>query len=206
MAVPIRLTRCGLAALATLFGGMASAQTPAELPAQGRVQVAFSPWDDPEQVLIERLDAARRTIHVQAYVLTSRTVAERLLAAARRGVKVDIVADRDKTLNDQFSQLPRLAAAGIGLWLDGQYAAAHNKVMLLDAESTDPVVITGSYNFSYAARARNAENLLVLSGHPALAHTYLRNWQRHRAQSVAFAEAVRESMRPEALAPTKKER
>lgn len=206
MSVSTDLARCGVAVWSVLFGSVALAQAALELPAQGHVAVAFSPWDDPERLLIERIEAARRTIYIQAYVLTSRTLAEHLMAAARRGVKIEIVADRDKTLNDQFSQLPKLAAAGIGLWLDGHYAAAHNKIMLLDPESTHPVVITGSYNFSYAARARNAENLLVLSGHPALTQAYLRNWQRHRAQSVAFAEAVRESMRPDVLAPTRKER
>ena len=66
------------------------------------------------------------------------------------------------------------------------YASAHNKVLLIDAESPGGVVITGSYNFTWSAQARNAENLLILRGNPALARQYLENWRRHRDDAEKY--------------------
>ena len=72
------------------------------------------------------------------------------------------------------------------VYLDGQHEAAHNKVMVVDAGQPDCAVVTGSYNFSFAAQHRNAENLLVLRGDPALCERYRRNWDVHRAHSLPY--------------------
>lgn len=164
-------------------GGTANA---AELPATGSVEALFTPWDDVEGAIIRALDAARKSIHVQAYLLTSRPIARALLAAQARGVKVEILADREMVVNGQNSQIPELAAAGIPVWLETRYVIAHNKIMLLDAASEHGVVITGSYNFTWSAQARNAENLLILRDNPAVQQSFLNNWQRHRAEAEAY--------------------
>ena len=36
-------------------------------------------------------------------------------------------------------------------------------------QDEDTVVVTGSYNYTFSAQARNAENLLILRGNAALA-------------------------------------
>jgi phosphatidylserine/phosphatidylglycerophosphate/cardiolipin synthase-like enzyme len=63
--------------------------------------------------------------------------------------------------------------------------------MLIDADDILPVVITGSYNFSYSAQARNAENLLIMRGNAPLARAYLANWRRHRDDALAYEEVFR---------------
>src|SRR5690606_5007436 len=63
----------------------------AETPATGSTEVLFSPWDDAEGGLIAALAQARQSIHVQAYLLTSRNIAKALLQAHRRGVEVRIL-------------------------------------------------------------------------------------------------------------------
>jgi phosphatidylserine/phosphatidylglycerophosphate/cardiolipin synthase-like enzyme len=88
------------------------------------------------------------------------------------------------------SLVPQLQAAGIEVRLETRYVAAHNKILLIDAERDRPVVITGSYNFTYSAQARNAENLLILRGNRALARAYLDNWRRHRDDALPYAEAL----------------
>ena len=156
------------------------------LPATGTVEVYFTPWDDAEGAIIRTLGEARQTIHVQAYLLTSRSIATALREAKARGVAVSLLADRDMLEKSDTSQIPKLAADGIAVWLETRYAIAHNKVMLIDAAGADGIVITGSYNFTWSAQARNAENLLILRQNPALAKHYLANWQRHRDDAVAF--------------------
>jgi phosphatidylserine/phosphatidylglycerophosphate/cardiolipin synthase-like enzyme len=87
------------------------------------------------------------------------------------------------------SQVSQLVAAGIPVWLEVRYAAAHNKILVADPLEEDSVVATGSYNYTYSAQARNAENLLIVRGNTSLARAYLDNWQRHRADALPFAEA-----------------
>lgn len=188
-----------------LFAALLLAALPLQagrtLPAEGTVEVAFAPWDDVERLVMDQIDGARQAIYVQAYTLTSRNIAKTLIAARERGVKVEVIADRDKVLKDEHSALPRVAGNGVTLWLDGNYSAAHSKVMVIDPDGKAPVVVTGSYNFSYAGKAKNAENVVVLAGQRALAQAYLDNWKRHRAQSVSFAEAIVETMGREAVTP-----
>lgn len=161
-----------------------------ELPATGTVEALFTPWDDAEGALIRVIDGARRDIHVQAFLLTSRNLARALLAARQRGVVVRLLADRELVAKGQNSRVPELHAAGIEVRLETRYASAHNKILLIDAKGSAPVVITGSYNFTFSAQARNAENVLILRGNPALARAYLANWQRHHDEATPFAAGI----------------
>jgi phosphatidylserine/phosphatidylglycerophosphate/cardiolipin synthase-like enzyme len=157
-----------------------------EVPASGTVEALFTPWDDAEGTLLHEIGGARHTVHVQAYLVTSRNIARALTMAYRRGVQVELLADREMMMKGENSQVPHLAAAGIPIWLETRYAAAHNKIIIIDADDKHPVVMTGSYNFTFSAQARNAENLLVLRGNRPLARSYLTNWQRHRAEAVEY--------------------
>jgi len=152
----------------------------APLPATGSVEVLFTPWDDAEGAIVRALGEAGQSIHVQAYLLTSRSIARALQDARARGVAVEILADREMATKGDSSLIPKLAAEGIPVWLETRYATAHNKVILIDALGAHGFVITGSYNFTWSAQARNAENLLILRDNPALVRRYLDNWQRHR--------------------------
>ena len=158
------------------------------LPASGTVEVAFTPWDDAEGAIIRMLSGARHEIYVQAYLFTSRNLANALLEAQRRGVQVLVLADRDMVVKGENSQIPRFARAGIPVWLETRYAVAHNKIMLIDPHEPGAAVMTGSYNYTYSAQARNAENVLILRGNLALVRAYLDNWLRHRSEATVYRE------------------
>jgi phosphatidylserine/phosphatidylglycerophosphate/cardiolipin synthase-like enzyme len=178
-----------LALLAALLPALAAAADIAAAPTS--FQVLFTPWDDAEGALVRAVDGARRQIYVQAYLLTSRPLARALIAAHRRGVTVEVLADREMTSKaDGGSRVPMLASAGIPVSVEVRYAAAHNKIILIDPEDAGNAVITGSYNFTFAAQARNAENLLIVRGNSELARRYLDNWRRHRAEAEPLAAAA----------------
>ena len=158
--------------------------------ALGTVEVLFSPHDDVEAAILRVLRGAKRTVHVQAYLLTSRALAAALIEARARGVHVEVLADREQTARGENSRIPQLVEAGIPVALEVHYAAAHNKIILVDAADAGGAVITGSYNFTYSARLRNAENVLILRGNPPLLRAYLDNWKRHRAEAVPYAAAI----------------
>lgn len=152
--------------------------------AQGEVELAFSPWDKPEALLLGVVAGARKTLHVQAYAFTSRRFADALIAAHRRGVKVEVLADAQMNRREKGNAVPQLLAAGVPVAFETRYRAAHNKVVVADAEGPGCAVVTGSYNFTWSAENRNAENLLVLRDHCPLARSYRDNWKRHRAQAT----------------------
>ena len=54
------------------------------------------------------------------------------------------------------------------------HAIIHSKVVVIDPFS-DPIVITGSHNFSRPASIANDENLLFIKGNKALAQRYAVN-------------------------------
>lgn len=164
---------------------------PAAMAATGTVQVVFPPWDNAERLVTEALDAARRQVLVQAFAFTNRAIASALIAARRRGVDVRITADRGQTFSGDNSRIPELAAAGIPVLLEVRYAAAHNKTMVIDAGTADAAVITGSFNWTWGAQHRNAENLLILRGNPDLVRAYRDNWQRHAADALPYAADLR---------------
>lgn len=190
MTIATRLGRTAMAGLLlAALSAAASASQP--LPAVGTVQALFSPWDDAEGGLIDAIKGARHSIHVQAFVFTSRNIAKALIGAKQRGVKVEVLADSMQAINNEHSQVKALHEAGIPVRFEVRYANAHNKIMLIDAEDKKPVVITGSYNYTYSAQARNAENLLILQGNRKLAGHYLNNWRRHQAEALSYDEVIR---------------
>lgn len=54
----------------------------------------------------------------------------------------------------------------------------HNKFMLIDPLSDDPIVIVGSANFSDASTRRNDENMVVIRGNHRVADIYLGEFMR----------------------------
>jgi len=65
----------------------------------------------------------------------------------------------------------------------------HTKFMLVDPLSEQPVVITGSANFSEPSTDENNENMLVIRGDTRVADIYLGEYMRLYSH-YAFREAV----------------
>lgn len=54
----------------------------------------------------------------------------------------------------------------------------HHKFVVIDADTDEPIIYTGSANMSNNSAHRNDENLLEITGSPTLAHTYLAEFMR----------------------------
>ncbi len=86
----------------------------------------------------------------------------------------------------------------------------HTKFMLVDPLSNDPVVVTGSANFSKASTDTNEENMVVIRGSTRVADIYLGEFMRSYSH-YAFREAVaiarmngNKAWKPQFLEPTDK--
>ena len=157
------------------------------IPATGTIEFAFTPGDDAAGLIVRTIDGARSQVLVQAFSFTHREIAEALVRAHHRGLDVQVIADRDQTELVASSAMQRLVGAGLPVFMDADHSAAHNKVIVIDHDAKQPTLITGSFNFTFAAQYRNAENVLVLHGNPDLTRAFFDNWQRHREHAIAVA-------------------
>jgi phosphatidylserine/phosphatidylglycerophosphate/cardiolipin synthase-like enzyme len=186
LVVPIVLSVC-LGATAT--GAVAFDAVPRMVSAQGTVQAAFAPWDDVEALVVNVIADAQSQVLMQAYLLTSRKIATALIKAQQRGIDVRVLAD-DVQSRVASGKIGMIAAAGVPVWLETRYQSAHNKVIVVDADTANPAVVTGSFNFTWTAQHKNAENILIVRKNPQLAALYALNWQRHFTDATAYGSAT----------------
>lgn len=144
------------------------------------VSVFFSPRGGCTQAVVDRIRGAKKEVLVQAYSFTSVPIAQALLAAFKRDVKVEALLDKSQR-TERYTSATFLANSGIPTWIDDNHAIAHNKVIVIDRET----VITGSFNFTKAAEERNAENLIIVRSRE-LARLYIENWMKHRDHSERY--------------------
>jgi len=153
---------------------------PVTLPQENQTtwEVCFSPHRECTSAIIKELETANNSVLVQAYSFTSVPIAEALVNAHKRGVKVKVILDRSRKA-EKKSSAPFLSDRGVQVKIDR--GIAHNKVMIIDGE----IVITGSFNFTKNAEENNAENLLVIHD-KKLALLYTKNWQEREKHSDAY--------------------
>ena len=176
-------------ALAACAGALAAQAPPtlgARFPATGSIETAFTPGDRIDKLIIAAIASAKREVLVNAYSFTQRAIAGALIAARKRGVSVQVIADSQQAATLPQNVLATLADGGVTVWLDSNYQAAHNKVVIVDADSPTATTITGSYNFTFAAQWHNAENVVILRDNREVARAYRDNWLRLKARATPF--------------------
>ncbi len=143
------------------------------------IKVYFSPKGGCADAIVNEINAATKTIRVQAYSYTSEEIVNALMKAHQRGVDVEVIVDKSQK-NGLGSKVSVTTNAGIPIYIDSKHAIAHNKIMIID----DSVIITGSFNFTKGAEEKNAENLLIIKGNPELVREYQANYNKHKVHSV----------------------
>ena len=163
-----------------------TARTPAASKSSPSIQVLFSPNDDVQSEIVRTLNNARAQILVQAYLLTDDKITHAIIAAHQRGVHVQVLLDAERSTQSSGSDAAALAQAGIPVKLETQYENAHNKVIIVDPGLSSEVLLTGSYNFTYTAAKKNAENMLFIRNAPDLVTRYVWNWSMHNKQATPY--------------------
>lgn len=170
--------------LATLKGSdtlsTASADTNhSNNPTQAEVLgVYFTPPAGAAQAIVKAIDDSSSEVLVQAYGFTHNAIAQAIIRAHQRGVKVSVLLDQKSDHTNRYV-VDLFNNAQVSMRQDGKHAIAHNKVMVID----EHIVITGSFNFTNSAETRNAENFLILKS-STLAARYKEEWHKHWAHGV----------------------
>ena len=163
----------GVLATVSWWQSVQAEPQPAEILA-----IYFTPPAGAAQAIVKTIDASSSEVLVQAYGFTHNAIAQAIIRAHQRGVKVSVLLDQKSDHTNRYV-IDLLNNAQVSMRLDGKHAIAHNKVMLID----ENIVITGSFNFTNSAETRNAENFLILKS-TALAKRYKEEWLKHWAHGV----------------------
>jgi phosphatidylserine/phosphatidylglycerophosphate/cardiolipin synthase-like enzyme len=172
------------------IGQLASAgQAGVTVPAEGKTEIAFSPNEGAEQLVVKVIDSAKSEIRMLTYSFTSRPIAQALLRAKKRGVDVKVVVDHKNNLQEDRTGKSRavldtLVNAGIEVKTISVYAIHHDKVIIVDQKTLQ----TGSMNYSSSGESRNSENVIVLWDARQAAQAYLTHFNRNYNQAAAYAQ------------------
>jgi phosphatidylserine/phosphatidylglycerophosphate/cardiolipin synthase-like enzyme len=142
------------------------------------LEAHFSPKGGCTDAIVREIAHARHEILVLAYSFTSKPIAQALVDAKLRGVHVDIVLDHSNE-KEAYTDLHFFLEQGLTPVIDPHHAIAHNKVMVIDNRT----LLTGSFNFTHHAENDNAENLLVIKGHPEMVRMYKENFHTHKSHA-----------------------
>jgi phosphatidylserine/phosphatidylglycerophosphate/cardiolipin synthase-like enzyme len=129
--------------------------------------VFFTRGDNIATRLEMLISTANVSIDVAVYEFTYAPLANALLAARTRSVKVRIVLDATEA-KARASVYPSLKAGNADTRTCSAYRIMHNKFMIIDGKT----VQTGSFNWTEDANTVNAENAIVIYDKPNLAAAY----------------------------------
>ncbi|KAF9975252.1 hypothetical protein BGZ65_008342 [Modicella reniformis] len=128
------------------------------------VNPIFFPSEQSFNKLVKTLDDAKKSMDICVYTITDDHLANAIIRAHERGVKVRIISDNDKA-GDLGSDVDRLRDENnIPVRVDNSPSHMHHKFAVVD----DALVINGSYNWTKGARFDNRENLTLTNAPKAV--------------------------------------
>jgi phospholipase D len=146
--------------------------TTSSLASESKFSVCFTPpHNQCGSFIVSHIDQAKKSIYVQAYGFTHPDIINSLKEATKRNVNVEIILDSSNFSKKKLPLIRELEEVGIKIYKAKVSGIAHNKIMIIDEKK----VLTGSFNFTKSADARNAENILIVRDR-RLVKKYLENW------------------------------
>ncbi len=161
------------------FGSFKKNNTPHEFVINGkRVESYFSPSDGVNSKISQTIATSTNDLSIATMLLTRTEIANAIAASHTAGSSVNMLTNalgnNDATVNSTL-----LAALGAEHYVADteRPGVMHNKYMIVDQSATesDPLVLTGSHNWSLSADNDNDENTLIV--HDAtIANIYYQNF------------------------------
>ncbi len=121
------------------------------------------------------INQEQRSIKIAIFSFTENKIAQALLEAQKRGVRVELIADNG-CLRDRYNKLVLLCDHGLDIFVyNPSYtkgaigSCMHHKFALFGKNIFNKSIIwTGSFNFTKAASQHNQENVIVLDDKPVI--------------------------------------
>lgn len=108
--------------------------------------------------VISMIENAQRSLKVAMYTWTHPQITESIIAAKKRGIKVEVILDRNQALGAGKKITQQLIKNGINIWIGPSHKMMHHKFMIID----DQTFVSGSANWTQAAFSRNEECFVII--------------------------------------------
>lgn len=132
---------------------------------------AFTPGGEAETLIISEIAHAKKSILCAAPLMGSRKMADALIRARHRGLKVMLVADA-KANEAASSVLGALALGDIPVRVNAKYGRMSHRFIVIDENS----LILPGLSFTNNSSQKEAAGVLVINDCRELARTYAKEW------------------------------
>ena len=132
----------------------------------------FFPDPSNEEKVVSMLRTCKKTLDIAIFSLTLDSIAEAILEAFQRGIKVRLIAD-DECAKNKGSNVKLIASVGVPCKTDNAIYHMHHKFAVIDSS----VVIMGSFNWTGQAVKYNQENIFFYED-KNIASQYAKEFER----------------------------
>jgi len=171
------------------FGAAKRDNTPHQYIIGGRkVESYFSPSDRTTTWVTQSLKTAQSDLLFALYVFTKEEQAQAIVQAHSSGVQTRGMIE---SATDIGSEYDYLLSNFVSVKAHPQAGLLHHKYAVVDAglPSSDPLVVTGSHNWTFTAETANDENTLII--HDAnLATLFQAEFEKRWSENTSVTRAV----------------
>jgi len=142
------------------FGSQKKKNTPTYFNINGvMMELYFSPSDSTTHKIGEVIEKVQEQILLALMIFTNWELRDVVREVVQKGVSSRWIVD---DASSSSSVINALRQAGTQVFVHEHPDIFHHKYAILDEGGTNPVVITGSHNWTFAAETVNDENTLII--------------------------------------------
>ncbi len=147
------------------FGPDKTNNTPHEFVIGGhRVESYFSPSDGTTAKILAAINSADQDLSVAAMIITRNELAYAIRDRFNAGVTAKVLVNDDNDPSMATVKATLESSLGANFRKTGESGIMHHKYLIVDnsTPASDPLLLTGSHNWSSSAEYRNDENTLIV--------------------------------------------
>jgi len=165
------------------FGSDKVNNTPHQFLTNGiTVDSYFSPSDNTTNAISQAIRSADNDVQFALLTFTNNELGSAIVDRQSAGINVRGIIDN---INDQGGEFDFLSNNGVAVTPDNVSKQTHHKYCIVDADGIDPLVVTGSHNWSGSAETRNDENTLIF--HDAdIANIYIQEFEARYCEALGL--------------------
>ena len=149
-----------------------------------RVEVYMSPTDGVTSQIKSNINSSKQSVYFNILSFTRDDISSVMKSKFETISNFSVRGIFDPSGINEFSEFESMKNWGADVHIDTEPATLHHKYMVIDGFNTagNPVVITGSHNWSTAAETRNNENTIIIYD-SLIANLYVQEFAERYRQS-----------------------
>jgi phosphatidylserine/phosphatidylglycerophosphate/cardiolipin synthase-like enzyme len=147
------------------------------------IESYFSPTDGTSAKIVNAINSANYSLDIAMFTFINNSIGDAVVAAKNRGVNVRCIIENVSYFGSEYN---KLLAAGISvLSHENTTYDLHHKYCIIDAvnATSDPIVVTGSHNWTNSAESDYDENTLMIHD-VVIANQYLEEFSKRYSSLV----------------------